>query len=123
MGHIKSSYKILHMKEFLLIFRMDYSKRSNDAQQLQQMMQKWMDWLGSIAAEDKLVTKGNRLQNSGRIVKNNLVTNGPYTEIKEAIGGYSIIKAESYDEAVEKSKGCPVLILDGSVEVREIDAM
>ncbi len=111
------------MKEFLLIFRMDYSKRPGVPEQAEQMMQRWMDWLGKIADEGKLVTKGNRLQNSGKILKNNVVTNGPYTEIKESIGGYSIIKSESYDEAVEKSKGCPVLLVGGSVEVREIDVM
>ena len=111
------------MKEFLLIFRMDYSKRPGTPEQATQMMQKWMDWLGKIADEGNLVSQGNRLQNSGKIVKNNLVTNGPYTEIKESIGGYSIIKAASYDEAVEKSKACPVLLVEGSVEVREIDVM
>lgn len=111
------------MKEFLLIFRMDYSKRPADNEQAAQMMQRWMDWISGIAAEDKLVTRGNRLQNSGKIVKNNVVTNGPYTDVKEAIGGYTIIKATSYDDAVEISKACPVLLLDGNVEIREIDTL
>jgi hypothetical protein len=50
-----------------------------------------------------------------------IVTNGPYTDIKESIGGYTIIKADNYDEAVEMAKGCPVLLAGGNVEVREID--
>ena len=86
-------------------------------------MKKWMDWLGNIAAQNKLVTKGNRLQNSGKILKSDVVTNGPYTDIKESIGGFSIIKAKSYDEAVDVAKGCPILQLGGNVEVREIDPM
>ena len=113
------------MKEFLLLFRTDYdnvSKASPD--QAEAMMKKWMDWIGGIAAQNKLATRGNRLQSSGRIVKsNNVVTNGPYTDIKESIGGYSIIKANNYDEAVEMAKGCPVLLAGGNVEVREIDAL
>ena len=113
------------MKEFLLLFRTDYdivSKVSPD--QAEAMMKKWMDWIGGIAAQNKLATKGNRLQSSGRIVNsNNVVTNGPYTDIKESIGGYSIIKAENYDEAVKMAKGCPVLLAGGNVEVREIDAL
>ena len=113
------------MKEFLLLFRTDYdniSKASPD--QAEAMMKKWMDWIGGIAAQNKLATKGNRLQSSGRIVKNNnVVINGPYTDIKESIGGYSIIKAENYDEAVEMAKGCPVLLAGGNVEVREIDVL
>ena len=113
------------MKEFLLLFRTDYdnvSKASPD--QAEAMMKKWMDWLGGIAAQNKLTSKGNRLQSSGRVVKNNnVVINGPYTDIKESIGGYSIIKAENYDEAVEMAKGCPVLLAGGNVEVREIDVL
>ena len=112
------------MKEFLLIFRTDYSGISQrTAEQAQLMMQKWMDWMAGIAAQDKLVNKGNRLQPSGRIVKNDMVTNGPYMEIKESIGGFTIIKAESYDDAVEIAKGCPILLSGGNVEVREIEVL
>jgi hypothetical protein len=109
----------------LLLYRTDYSTMSqNNPDQAETIMKKWMDWIGNIAAQNKLVSRGDRLQHSGRIVKsNNVVTNGPYTDIKESIGGYSIIKAESYDEAVEFAKGCPVLATGGNVEVREIDAM
>ena len=113
------------MKEFLLIFRTDYNTmQQRTPEQMQATTQKWMDWVKDITTQDKLVNRGNRLQNSGRIVKqNNVVTNGPYTDIKESIGGYSIIKAESYDDAAEIAKNCPVLLSGGNVEVREIDAM
>jgi hypothetical protein len=113
------------MKEFLLIFRTDYDTLSQrTAEQAQKMMQQWMDWLSGIAAQDKLANKGNRLENSGRVVKaNDIVTNGPYTDIKESIGGYSIIQCTSYDDAVEIAKDCPVLLAGGNVEVREIAAM
>ena len=51
----------------------------------------------------------------------NLVTDGPYGEIKETIGGYVIVKAESFEEAVEFAKGSPVLQGEGnSVEVRKL---
>jgi hypothetical protein len=54
---------------------------------------------------------------------NKIVTNGPYVEIKESIGGYTIIKADSLEEATEISKGCPILFVGGSVEVRAIIPM
>ena len=113
------------MKEFLFLYKADYANMSqNNPDQAESMMKKWMDWLGSIAAQNKLVSQGNRLQSSGKIVKsNNVVINGPYTDIKESIGGYSIIKADSYDEAVEFAKGSPILNAGGNVEIREIDAM
>ena len=110
------------MKDFLLIFKTDYSVLQQRSEaEAQATMKKWMDWLGGIAAQNKLIDRGNRLADSGRVVKpNDIVTNGPYTEIKESIGGYSLIKAENYDDAVAMAKGCPVLIMGGNVEVREI---
>lgn len=113
------------MKEFLLIFRTDYkalAKRSPE--EMQANTKRWMDWIGSIAAQNKLVTRGNRLEPTGKLVKpDNIITDGPYMEIKESIGGYTIIKAASLDEATDIAKGCPVLIVGGNVEVREISVL
>lgn len=90
-------------------------------EQLQAMMKPWQDWLGGLAAQNKLVASGNRLESDGRVVRSSqVVTNGPYVEIKEAIGGYTIVRAESLDEAAELSKNCPILHAGGSVEVRPI---
>jgi len=113
------------MKDFLLIFKTDYSTiQQRSETEAQATMKKWMDWLGGIAAQNKLIDRGNRLADSGRIVKSNdIVINGPYTDIKESIGGYSLIKAENYEDAVAMAKGCPVLIMGGNVEVREIISM
>jgi len=114
------------MKEFLLVFRRDAV--SNDIQmspeQLQAMMKPWQDWMGSIAAQNKLVSSGNRLAPEGRVVKpGNIITNGPYVEIKETIGGYIIINADTLDEAAEISTGCPILNVGGTVEIRTIVPM
>jgi hypothetical protein len=46
------------------------------------------------------------------------VINGPYAEIKEAIGGMIFVKAADYDEAAEIAKGCPILEAGGNVEIR-----
>ena len=54
---------------------------------------------------------------------NNVITDGPYSEIKELIGGYTIVKAESFDEAAELAKGCPILEVGGNVEIRDIVQM
>jgi hypothetical protein len=114
------------MKEFLLVFRRDFATKEvqPSPEQIQAMMKPWQDWMGSLAAQNKLANPGNRLNSEGRVVKpNNLITNGPYAEIKEAIGGYIIIKAEDIDEAAELAKGCPVLQIGGNVEVRRLVAM
>jgi len=114
------------MNEFLLIFRRDYATKETQPspEHLQNMMKDWQNWMGSIAARNKLVSSGNRLADEGKVVKPGaLVTNGPYVEIKEAIGGYILIRAESIDEAAEISKGCPILTIGGNVEVRTIIPM
>ncbi len=111
------------MKEFLLIFRREVV--SKDAQpspdKMQAMLRQWQDWMGSLAAQNKLANPGNRLESDGRVVKPaGILVNGPYVEIKEAIGGYIILRASSIDEAAELSKGCPALTMGGNVEVRPI---
>lgn len=91
-------------------------------EQIQAMTTRWMDWIKGIASQNKLTDRGNRLTTTGKVVKeNNVVTNGPFIEIKEFIGGYSLVKSESYDDAVELAKGCPVFSVGGNVEVREIN--
>jgi len=113
------------MKDFLLVYRADYKAMPESTPEERQAVTKtWMDWIGGIAAQGKLTAAGAPLTSVGRVIKpNNVVTDGPYAEIKESIGGYSIVKAASVEEAVELSKGCPILAAGGNVEIREIAAM
>jgi len=119
---IKKSNK---MKDFLLVFRSDFSQTpQRSPEEMQANTKKWMDWIGNIAAQDKLTNRGNSLSPKGKVLKaDNLITDGPYTEIKEAIGGYSIVKADSIEDALELAKGCPIFAVGGNVEVREINVM
>jgi hypothetical protein len=114
------------MNEFLLIFRRDVKSNSvqPSPENLQHAMKDWQNWMGSIAARNKLVDSGNRLSSEGKVVKPGaVITNGPYVEIKEAIGGYIIVRAESLEEAAEFAKDCPIIALGGNVEVRTIIPM
>lgn len=113
------------MKEFLLIFRNDYKAMPQGSpEEMQAVMKQWMDWIGGIAAQDRLVSPGNPLTSSGKVVRaNNVITDGPYTEIKELVGGYTIVKAADIDEAATLADGCPILYVGGNVEVREIGGM
>src|SRR5699024_2382454 len=111
------------MEEFLLIFRHEDGSKVASPEQMQQWMEQTMAWLEDIAARDKLVSRGNGLSfEDGRVVRHNdMVTNGPFGDIKETIGGYIIVRAESVEEAVEFAKGSPILQGEGnSVEVRKI---
>ncbi len=110
------------MKEFILIFRHEDGHKVASPEQIQIWMKQTMDWIGGIAAQNKFVGGNGLPFDECRVVHhNNLVTNGPFGEIKETIGGYIIVKAETIDEAAEFAKGCPVLQGAGNtVEVRKI---
>ncbi len=109
------------MKEFALIFRL---KDIADFKPSPEQMQERMNWLGSIAAQNKLVDKGNTLlpiPGSAKTVKpDNVVTDGPYTEIKEFISGYIVVKTETIEDAVEIAKSNPIFKIGGNIEVREV---
>ena len=110
------------MDEFILIFRHQDGEKVASPEQIQVWMKQTMDWIGSIAAQNKF-SGGNGLRfDDAKVVRhNNVVTNGPFGEIKETIGGFITVKADSVEEAVEFAKGCPVLQGEGNtVEVRKI---
>ena len=113
------------MKEFMFVFRNDFSGMPKGTpEEAAARTKRWMDWIASIAAENKLADRGKRLESSGKVLRaNNVITNGPYSEIKESIGGYSIVKADSYEAAVELAKDCPMLTVGGNVEIREISVL
>lgn len=107
----------------MLIFRHEDDKKALSPKQMQEWMQKAMEWIEGIEAKDKLVSRGNGLSfDESKVVRqNNLVTNGPFGDIKETIGGYIIVKANSADEAVELTEGCPILLdEENSIEIRKI---
>jgi hypothetical protein len=110
------------MEEYALIMRHEDGSKIASPEQRQTWMKQTMDWIGGIAAQNKFVSGTGLLFDEARVVKSNkVVTNGPFGEIKETIGGFITVKADSIDEAVAFAKGCPVLQGDGnSMEVRKI---
>jgi hypothetical protein len=111
------------MNEFMLIFRHQDGGKVASPEQIQVWMKQTMDWIGGIAAQNKFVLGNGLPFDDAKVVwHNNVVTNGPFGDIKETLGGYIIVKADSVEEAVEFAKGSPVLQGEGnSVEVRRID--
>jgi hypothetical protein len=110
------------MDEFILIFRHEDGGKIASPEQMQIWMKQTMDWISGIRAKNKFVEGNGLIFQDAKVVRhNNIVTNGPFGEIKETIGGYIIVKADSPEEAVEFAKGSPVLQGEGNtVEVRKI---
>jgi hypothetical protein len=113
------------MKEFLFVFRADWNQLPKGSpEEMQARTKKWMDWIGGIASQNKLVDRGNRLFPEGKVLKaEGVITDGPYLETKEFIGGYSIVKAESYEKAIDLAAKCPVLTFGGNIEIREVSVL
>lgn len=110
------------MQEFLLIMRHEDGGKLASPEQMQVWMQQTMDWINSIAAQNKFVSGTGLPFDEARVVKSDkMVTNGPFGDIKETIGGFIHVRADSVEEAIEFAKGCPVLQGEGNtVEVRKI---
>jgi hypothetical protein len=110
------------MNEFMLIFRHQDGQKVASPEQIQAWMKQTMDWIGGIAAQNKFVSGVGLPFEDARVVHHNkTVTNGPFGDIKETIGGYVVVRAETADEAAEFAKGCPVLQGEGNtVEVRKV---
>jgi hypothetical protein len=110
------------MDEFILIFRHEDGEKVASPEQIQVWMKQTMDWIGGIAAQNKFVSGTGLLFADAKVVNSNkVVTDGPFGEIKETIGGFITVRADSAEEAAEFAKGCPVLQGEGNtMEVRRI---
>jgi len=110
------------MKDFALLFRQpsyDYSKTSPE--EMQAIGKKWADWVGGIAAQGRIANGGTRLDLQGKVLKaGGVVTDGPFVEIREILGGFIVVKADSLEDATTLAHGCPALDSGGSVEIRPI---
>ncbi len=109
------------MSEFMMLFRhVPQADYQPTPEEMEAGIKQWQDWIGGIAAQGKF--KGtNQLSYEGNTLKpDGVITDGPYAELKEVIGGYALVEADSLDEAMEMAKGCPILFMGGHVEVRKI---
>ncbi|MEM7041072.1 MAG: YciI family protein [Bacteroidota bacterium] len=113
------------MTKFMYLFRGGEAGMGElSPEESQAHMEKWKTWMGQLAQDGKLVD-GLPLARGGAQVhkRGDMVVDGPYAEGKEIVGGYLIVNAETLDQAVDLSKGCPIFDNDGTVEVREILSM
>lgn len=111
------------MAKFMFIYR-DSTDQPNvepSPDEMQANLQLWWDWLGQGQQEGWVTAMGDALTPEGKVVQaDKSITDGPYTEAKELVGGFSMIEAADFDEACQHAMGCPIFAMGGSVEVREI---
>jgi hypothetical protein len=105
----------------MLIFRGTDWYQGLSPEQMQQVADRWMAWFNGLKADGKCVA-GNPLEPEGKIVsgKNRVVSDGPFAESKETIGGYFLLQVNTLDEAVTIAQQCPGLPHGIRVEVRAV---
>ena len=115
------------MADFVFLYRSSPDVNwAATPEQRQQGLQRWREWMSGIEATGQLKDNGQPLDAAGKVVRNNgaLITDGPFAEAKDLVGGFSIVTAATLAEAAELAKGCPVLMMPGgAVEVRPIMRM
>jgi hypothetical protein len=108
--------------EYILLFRGAHWDRGLSTDELQHAMDKMMAWFEGLNERGKI--KGAQpLGGQGRVISGTdgqFVVDGPFTETKEAVGGYLVLQAGSFDEALEIARANPALPYGVSVEVRPI---
>ncbi|MEI9911853.1 MAG: YciI family protein [Bacteroidota bacterium] len=111
------------MEKFMLIFHGGMPS-DQSPEQMQANMGKWMAWIDKLAKAGQYVS-GEPLIPGGKLItgKKKTVTDGPYTEGKEIVGGYFIINAENMDEAVKVCDDYPDYENGGSIQVRQVMKM
>jgi hypothetical protein len=112
------------MPDFILLLHRPAGPASAlSAQQIAAMTGDYVAWRaeGRLKAGEKLTNDGGKvlLSEAGRIV----VTDGPFAESKELLGGFYLIAAEDYDEACRIARSCPHLKYGGRIELRQIDVV
>src|SRR5579872_1253496 len=108
--------------QYMLLFRGNDWQKGLSPEEMQKIAGQWMAWFERLTAQGK-VTAGSPLEREGKVVsgKNGrTVSDGPFAESKEAIGGYFLLHVDSMEEAVAIAQQCPGLAYGSKVEVRPV---
>ena len=111
------------MSKYMFLFRGGATPQSPEQGQAQMM--KWKVWMEDLAKAGRMLG-GEPLEMTGKVLTGRAkrMTDGPFAEGKEIIGGYLIVEAKDLNDAVESSKGCPIFDHEnGSLEVRTVQEM
>lgn len=108
------------MAKFMFLYRGSCENGPEKSpEEMQQMMQAWGQWMAEGTKAGWLLDPGDGLKSGGKVLRHDgTVTDGPFAESKELVGGYSLVEATDLAAAVEIAKGMPET--DGHIEIREL---
>lgn len=107
--------------EFMLLLRFNPSESYTPTEaETAEQHQQWGQYIGQLAMQEKLIST-HQLGFNGRVITASAeVSDGIYTCESETLGGNLIVRANDIEEAVEIGRQCPILLMGGSVEVRDV---
>ena len=111
------------MAKFMFVYRNseEVEREEMSPEQMQQVLQRWMDWIQGGMEAGWMIDGGDALLPVGKVVKaDGTITDGPFTESKELVGGYSIVHADGIEAATKLTENCPIFASGGNVEVRQL---
>jgi hypothetical protein len=116
------------MPDFILLLHSPAGPRpAFSPDQISAVTQDYMGWRNRMHAEGHLKGGEKLTFDAGRVMRANAgrvtVTDGPYAESKELLGGFFLITARDYDDACRTAESCPHFKSGGSIEVRQIDVV
>jgi hypothetical protein len=116
------------MPKYMLLLHDNVASFSNvSPEQMQHVIEKYVQWgtklrqMGVAQGGDKLADEPGKVmrRKDGQV----RITDGPYSETKEVLGGYYLLEAATYDQAIDYARDCPHLEYGGTIEVRQVDTM
>jgi len=112
------------MNDFMFLFRGGRTEAPASPEAMQAQMQKWRAWMQKLREQGKYIS-GEPLESGGKVLKspNKVITDGPFAEGKEVVGGFFLVRAETLEQATDMAKECPIFETGGSVEVRKVQVM
>lgn len=107
------------MLTYLFLMRSEEDLFSSlSPEQMQEHLNKWHQWMSSLAADGALLA-GHPLEGNSACVSQAQTLDGPYTESKDVIGGFVLVKCVSFEHALSLAQQCPHVELGGLLEVRQ----
>lgn len=111
-------------KKFLFVYRDTRGTAACEPpspEQMQDILARWGAWIEKFMKTGQMVDPGDALHPTGKVLQSTgVVTDGPFVEAKELLGGYSVIKVDTYEQAVAIAKECPAHQDGSSIEIREM---
>ena len=118
--------KGIPMPKYMLLLHDDTTTFAEfSPEQMQKVIEKYVAW-GDRLRMAGILSDGQKLADEpGKVLRRKdgkvRVTDGPYSETREVLGGYYTIDASDYAQAIEHARDCPYLEYGGTIEVRQID--